>query len=93
MPDLTKLEQYIALADRLVALADKTELAECARLLAINVAHYENKYGELPLEERLSMVQTNDLNEQQCQLVVKGMETMVGVLGGVIQGLDDKISH
>ena len=32
-------------------------------------------------------------NDQQAELVAKGMETMVGVLGGVIQGFDEKVSH
>lgn len=29
------------LVDRLVQLSDKEELAECARLMAMNIAHYE----------------------------------------------------
>ncbi|SCX58857.1 hypothetical protein SAMN05720354_12215 [Nitrosospira sp. Nsp1] len=32
------------------------------------------------------MIRTDDLNGQRCQLVIKSMETMVGVLDGVIQG-------
>ncbi|SCY17315.1 hypothetical protein SAMN05216308_10546 [Nitrosospira sp. Nsp13] len=52
------------------------------------------KYGEMPLQHRLVMTYAADeLNDQQNELVTKGMETMVGVLGSVIQGLDDKIEH
>lgn len=32
MTDLTKYQQYLQLADRLVEIADKEQLAECARL-------------------------------------------------------------
>lgn len=92
MPD-PDLQKYMELADKLVHLADKEELAECARLLAMNVAHYEMKYGELPLQDRLAMTYVDELNDQQAELVTKGMETMVGVLGNVIQGLDEKIEH
>lgn len=81
------------LVDRLVQLADKEELAECARLLAMNIAHYELVYGESPLQDRLAMTYANDLNDQQNELVTKGMETMAGMLGSVIQGLDEKIEH
>ena len=35
----------------------------------------------------------DDFTNLQNELVTKGMETMVGVLGSVIQGLDDKIEH
>ena len=50
-------------------------------------------YGELPLQDRLAMTYANDLNDQQNKLVTKGMETMAGMLGSVIQGLDEKIEH
>lgn len=93
MPDLTKLEQYMSLVDRLVQLADKEDLAECARLLAMNVAHYEMKYGDLPLQDRLAMTYADEISDQQDILVTKGMETMAGILGSVIQGLDDKTEH
>jgi hypothetical protein len=51
MPDLSKVEQYMALADKLVLLADKEELAECSRILAMNLAHYKMRYGELPQDD------------------------------------------
>lgn len=93
MTDLTKYQQYLQLADRLVEIADKEQLAECARLLALNVAHYEMQYGELPLDVTLASTYSGKPNDRQAELVAKGMETMVGVLGGVIQGLDGRVSH
>jgi hypothetical protein len=93
MAEITKLERYLALVNRLVEVADKEELAECARLLAVNIAHYEKIYGELPLQDRLAMTYANDLNDQQNELVTKGMQTMAGMLGSVIQGLDEKSEH
>jgi hypothetical protein len=59
----------------------------------INIAHYKRKYGELPLEEPFAVTFSEELNDQQLELVINGMETMVGVLGSVIQGLDEKIEH
>jgi hypothetical protein len=93
MTDRTKLQKYLELSDRLVEIADKEQLAECARLLAMNVAHYEMQYGELPLGAILAATSSGNANDQQVELTVKGMETMVGVLGSVIQGFEDKISH
>lgn len=92
MPNLTKLNQYLKLTDKLIEIADKNELAECARLLALNVAHYQIQYGELPLNET-GVTDSDTLSDQQANLVTKGLETMVGMLGSVIQGLDEKISH
>jgi len=50
-----RFNQYLTLADQLASVATKDDLAECARLLAINVAHYQSAYGELPLDETLEM--------------------------------------
>lgn len=93
MTDLTRLRQYKEIADQLIEIADKEQLAECARLLALNVAHYEMQYGALPLEEILATTSSGKPNDQQAELVAKGMETMVGMLGNVMQGFDAKVSH
>lgn len=56
MSDLSILGQYYKLADQLIERSSKEEIAECAKLLALNVAHYQSKYGELPLDEMLGMM-------------------------------------
>jgi len=93
MPDLQKLQQYMILVDQLVEVAEKEDIAECARLLAMNVAHYKRRYGELPLEDQLSMIVTDDINDQQAELGIDGMETLAGMMGTVIEGMDKKIEH
>lgn len=93
MTDLTRFRQYKEIADQLIEIADKEQLAECARLLALNVAHYEMQYGALLLDEILATTATGKPNDQQAELVAKGMEVMVGMLGNVMQGFDAKVSH
>lgn len=93
MREPIELKECMALVDKLVQVSGKEDLAECARLLAMNVAHYEIKYGPLPLEEHVAMAYSNELSDEQHTLMIRGMETMAGVLGNVIQGLDDKIGH
>lgn len=68
-------------------------MAECARLLAINIAHYESLHGSLPLDETLEMAYSDQPSQVQIDLMTIGMETMVGVLGGIVQGFDPKPSH
>lgn len=93
MTDLSRYRQYTEIADQLIEIADKEQLAECARLLALNVAHYEMKFGALLLDDVLATTQSGSPNDQQAELVAKGMETMVGVLGNVMQGFDKQVSH
>ena len=93
MADLTLFKQYLTLADQLSEVASKEDLAECARLLAMNVAHYEAKYGALPLDETLAMLDAEEPNQEQIDLMAKGMQTMIGVLGSIIQGFEPKTAH
>lgn len=87
MADLSTFGQYNKLADLLIEKVSKDDLAECARLLAMNVAHYQSKYGELPLGETLAMIGMTKPNEEQLQLMTDGMEILVGVLGNVVVGI------
>jgi hypothetical protein len=92
MSDLQRLQQYMTLVDSLVEVAEKEDIAECARLLAMNVAHYKKRYGELPLEDQLSMSIADEINDQQAELVIDGMETLVDMLGTVIED-GEKVEH
>lgn len=90
---MTEFKQYLNVGDQLINIASKEDLAECARLLAINLAHYESVYGALSLDETLEMAYAEDPNQSQINLLTRGMETLVGILGGIVQGLEDKQSH
>lgn len=87
MSDLSTFQQYYKLADQLIEKVSKEDIAEAARLLALNVAHYQSKYGELPLDETLAMIGMKKPNEEQMQLMTAGMEIFVGVLGNVVVGV------
>lgn len=89
MVDLETFERYYKLSDMLIEQSTKEQLAESARLLALNVAHYQIKYGEIPLDETLAMVGAAEPNEAQLKLLVRGMENLVGVLGNIISGLGE----
>lgn len=90
MDDLSTFAQYYKLADQLIEKVSKEDLAECARLMALNVAHYKSKYGELPLDETLSMINIDKPNEEQLQMLTDGMEIFVGVLGSVVSGIGEE---
>ena len=93
MVDMSQFQQYLKVADQLTSVATNEDLAECARLLAINIAHYQSEYGQLPLDETLAMAYADKPNQAQLDLMARGLETLVGVLGGIVQGFDEKTSH
>ena len=90
MADLAELREYYTLADRLIDQSSKEELAECARLLALNLAHYQGKYGELPLDETLAMLGATEPNEAQLRFLIRGMDNLVGLLGNVMSGVGEE---
>ncbi len=53
MNALAEFKDYYKYLDEMIAESTKEDLAECARLLALNLAQYKAKYGELPLEAKL----------------------------------------
>jgi hypothetical protein len=89
MVDLSTFEQYYKLADMLIGKATKEQVAECGRLLALNLAHYQAIHGEIPLENTLAMVDLAEPNEAQVKLLTDGMQNFVGVLGTVCSVLGE----
>ncbi len=39
------------------------------------------------------MAYAEEPNDEQVKLLTKGLETLVGVLGGIVQGFDEKKHH
>ena len=90
MSDLSSFATYYKLADKLIEKVSKDDLAECARLLALNIAHYQQKYGELPLDETLAMLGVAQPNDEQVEILSSGMEIFCGVLGNVVSGIGEE---
>lgn len=54
-----------------------------------NLAHYELRYGELPLDETLAALSAAEPNAAQAKMLTRGMENLVGLLGNVMSGLGE----
>lgn len=89
MSSLLELSHLYNLVDQLIEKASKEDIAETARLLAVNLAHYKMKYGELPLDETLAMIDfdKHKPNAEQTEMLVNGMDNLIGILGSVVMGL------
>ena len=89
MTGLSTFQQYYELADMLIKDATKEQLAECARLLALNLAHHQSLHGEIPLDETLAMLAATAPNAAQAKLLTDGMVNLIGMLGNVCSGLGE----
>lgn len=85
---MDKLEQFkelCDLADKLIGQLSKDQLAEATRLLALHVAQYAQRYGDMPSKNLLELLGSADLTGEQTELLHNGMEILVSYLGTVRQ--------
>ncbi|KIO49855.1 hypothetical protein [Nitrosospira sp. NpAV] len=86
MAEMSTFDQTYELADILMEKATKEQLAECARLLALNLAHHQIKHGEVPVGQTLMLLRTFEPNEEHLNLLIDGMVNLIGVLLNVCDG-------
>jgi hypothetical protein len=87
---------YTSLADALIERATKDQLADVARLLALNIGWYHQRYGDVPQETLLRMVRAGTLTEETQALLRHGMQNLVSALAevtGVADDLADESRH
>jgi hypothetical protein len=90
--DASHFTAYAHLADELIEKATKDQLADVARLLALNIGYYHEKYGDVPQETLIRMVRAETLSEESKRLLLHGMENLVSALAEVM-GIEDEGVH
>lgn len=81
------------LAERIIDAADKVTLAEVARILAIHIAHYQNKYGKVSMGETLKLLHSVTLTDEELGVAADATEYLVAVLGAASGLVDDDPAH
>jgi hypothetical protein len=89
MDTFHEFRAYWQLSEDLIADATKEEIAEVARILGIQAAHYARTFGELPIPDMTHLL-TNTADEESVGLLRDGAEALVGVLAMVtgVGGVD-----
>lgn len=82
-PNFQEFRAYWQLSEELIADATKDDLAEVARILALQAAHYARKYGEAQLPDLAHLLSATTLDDQSVGLLRDGTEALVGVLAMV----------
>lgn len=80
---------YTRLGDTLLERASKDQLANVARLLALNIGYYRQRYGDVPQEELLGMVRADSITEDARGLLLHGMQNLVSALAEVMGAAED----
>lgn len=94
-PTFLEFRAYWQLSEEMIANASKDDLAEAARILAMQAAHFARKYGELQLPDLQHLLMATRADDESIGLLRDGTEALVGVLamvtgaGGV--SIDDNV--
>jgi hypothetical protein len=89
MDTFHEFRAYWQLSEDLIADATKDDLAEVARILGMQAAHYARKYGELPIPDMTHLL-SNTADNESVALLRDGTIALVGILGMVkgVGGVD-----
>ena len=78
------VERFLAclkISDDLVRHASKEELADLARVLALNIAQYRTQFGDIPVGESLKLLlDTQTLGDDQAKALADGFEVLITVM-------------
>ncbi len=89
MTDIDDFPAYARLADQLIERATKNQLADVARLLALNIVYYHQSYGDVPQDTLLKMIRAEALDEETLALLSSGTQNLVSALAEVTGLTDD----
>jgi hypothetical protein len=89
-PMFDEFRAYWQLSEEMIAGASKEDIAEVARILAMQAAHYARKFGELPIPDLAHLLSATTVDDDSVGLLRDGTEALVGVLAMVtgVGGVD-----
>ena len=93
MAELDDFAAYSRLADSLIERTTKEEIADVARLLALNCGYYQTRFGDVPQDVLLRMVSAENLDSETATLLVAGMQNLVSALAEVTGLADDLVDE
>lgn len=86
-PTFQEFRSFWQLSEEMIASATKEDIAEVAKILAMQSAHYARKYGEMQLPDLGKLLGATTLDDESVGLLRDGTETLVGVLA-MVTGVD-----
>lgn len=80
-PEVERFLACLKISDELVQQASKDELADLARVLALNIAQYRTQFGDIPVGESLKLLlDTQTLGDDQAKALADGFEVLITVM-------------
>jgi hypothetical protein len=78
--DLERFAGYLRLPGQMIEQASKAEIPEVARVLALHLAHYRAKHGEIPLIKSFELLLADTRTDEQAGEMADGFEVQIAVM-------------
>src|SRR5258708_1173343 len=73
---IERFAAFLQLSDEFLARAEREDLEECVRILAVQCAHYRSQFDELPMSDTLEVVARETMNDEQAKWIGDGLEML-----------------
>jgi len=80
---ISRFAALLQLSDKMLARAERQDLEECIRLLAVYCVEYRGKYGVFPFTGALDLLSRETIDDDQATRLADGWEIIVGMLGSL----------
>jgi len=75
-----RLAKVVVLSDEIVEQSSKSTIAEAARILAAELAHYQRQFGKVTIDKRDLLIDFTHLSESQAEWVSDALENLAVAL-------------
>ena len=80
---VSRFAALLQLSDKMLARAERQDLEECVRLLAVHCAEYRSKFGVLPFTGSTDLLSRETIDDDQAIRLADGWEIVVGILSAL----------
>ena len=77
---ISRFAALLQLSDKMLARAERQDLEECIRLLAVYCAEYRSKFGVLPFTGSLDLLSRETIDDDQATSLADAWGIIVGML-------------
>jgi hypothetical protein len=92
MSDLNEFKQCYALSAKLMEELTKEQLAQVTRMLALHLAEYQPRFGDIARSDLLGLLGATKISEEHTKLLRDAMLMLVGYLGLMLADDEDENS-
>jgi hypothetical protein len=78
-----RFTDFLKLTDKMIDDAPKDAIAEAARILAMQIGHYQRKFGVLPFEEAIDLLEKETLDDDEAGWIADGLEALAVAIASV----------